>query len=116
MINLNVNQMTESSNRVNNVLNNLSNSALLYVLGVVDAPMVGQTVIITTKPMCEGVVDSIDLVEGIARVRYTRKVTRYKKEEGTENDYQDWKNSVYCVPFKADEETTDRFEFRYLDF
>lgn len=117
MINLNVTQLTESNNRVNTLLNQLLNAALLYILGVVDAPNIGETVcFIFNGVSYTGVVKSVNLVDGTATVSYTHTVTRYRKEGGDESDSKSWKSTEYSVPFNAEEKTSDTFEFRYLEF
>ncbi len=119
MINLNVNQMADSQNRVNNVLNSLPNAAILYVLGVVDAPALGETVSFvggSDARLYKGVVTSVNLTQGTATVKYTHTVKHYHKEGGSKDDSKSWRSGEYCVPFDVEESTSDTFEFRYLEF
>ena len=118
MIDFNEEHLRNAQGRINALLSSLPNAGLLFLLGVVDAPVVGQTVsFLKSGKTCNGVVKSLDLTEGVAVVEYTRTAFRYKKAVGDDDsESQFWKNSTYNVPFEVEEPTTDKFEFRYLYF
>lgn len=116
MITFTEEHLRNAQERVNSLLSSLPNAAILYLLGVVDAPCVEQNVsFVACGNFHRGIVKSVNLKEGIATVEYTHTVTRYKKAED-DGTSQSWKNSVYTVPFDTEEKTSNDFEFRYLDF
>ena len=116
MITFTEEHLRNAQDRVNSLLSSLPNAAILYLLGVVNAPCIGENVAFTMGGnFYRGNVKSVNLKEGIATVEYTHTITRYKKadDDGTS---QSWKNSTYTVPFNMKEKTSDDFEFRYLEF
>ena len=80
--------------KLQQVLGCLSESVLLYVMGVVEFPEIGSYVNIAGEEdyTCEVLVSQVDYLHGKVFVEYKRKATFYVNDEGKEIS---WKKDGY---------------------
>ena len=96
-----------------NILGQLDNETLLYAMGVIELPKVGDTVTIIDEKK-QGVVVSIEYLTTTVRVKYDRTVVKYYNEECTGWSWRE--HDEYTKRIESEEATEQRFSLADIDY
>lgn len=97
-----------------NILGQLDNETLLYAMGVIELPKVGDTVTIIDEKK-QGVVVSVDYINTTVRVKYDKTVIKYYNKEHTNWSWRSY--DEYTERTEIIEEGTEgRFGLGDIDY